>query len=65
MSALSRHVVVIADSRFPIREPFAGGMQALTWHLIDGLRARGVALSVFAGPDSDPQLGARTIASRR
>ena len=44
------HVVEIADSRFPIREPFAGGMQALTWHLIEGLRTRGVALSVFAGP---------------
>ena len=58
------HVVEIADSRFPIREPFAGGMQALTWHLIEGLRSRGVALSVFAGPGSDPRLGAHVIASR-
>ena len=58
------HVVEIADSRFPISEPFAGGMQALTWHLIEGLRARGVALSVFAGPGSDPRLGARLISSR-
>ncbi len=58
------HVVEIADSRFPIREPFAGGMQALTWHLIEGLRTRGVALSVFAGPGSDPRLGARTLSNR-
>jgi glycosyltransferase involved in cell wall biosynthesis len=58
------HVVEIADSRYPIREPFAGGMQSLTWHLIEGLRARGVELSVFAAPDSDPLLGARCIATR-
>ena len=58
------HVVEIADSRFPIAEPFAGGMQALTWHLIEGLRRRGVALSVFAGPGSDPRLGASLITSR-
>jgi glycosyltransferase involved in cell wall biosynthesis len=58
------HVVEIADSRFPIREPFAGGMQALTWHLIKGLRSRGVELSVFAGPGSDPGLGAQLIPGR-
>ncbi|MEO5711746.1 MAG: glycosyltransferase [Nocardioidaceae bacterium] len=58
------HVVEIADSRYPIREPFAGGMQSLTWHLIHGLRSRGVELSVFAAPDSDPRLGARLIATR-
>ncbi len=58
------HVVEIADSRFPIGEPFAGGMQALTWHLIEGLRRRGVRLSVFAGPGSDPRLGAELIPTR-
>src|SRR5689334_17246463 len=61
MSALSRHVVVIADSRFPIREPFAGGMQSLTWHLVKGLRARGVDVTVFAGPGTDPDLGAHLL----
>ncbi len=54
-------VVEIADSRFPISEPFAGGMQSLTWHLIEGLRERGVALEVFAGPGSDPRLGATIL----
>jgi glycosyltransferase involved in cell wall biosynthesis len=36
-------------------------MQSLTWHLIEGLRERGVRLSVFAGPGSDPRLRATTI----
>ncbi len=54
-------VVEIADSRFPISEPFAGGMQSLTWHLIAGLRERGVAVEVFAGPGSDPRLGATIL----
>ncbi|MGA8209334.1 MAG: glycosyltransferase, partial [Nocardioidaceae bacterium] len=56
-------VVEIADSRFPIAEPFAGGMQSLTWHLIRGLADRGVELSVYAGPGSDPRLRATTLAT--
>lgn len=52
------HVVVIADSRYPIAEPFAGGMQAMTWHLVRGLRARGVRVTVAAAPGSDPALDA-------
>jgi len=55
------HVVEVADSRFPIAEPFAGGMQSLTWHLITGLRRRQVEISVFAGAGSDPRLGARVL----
>lgn len=55
------HVVVVADSRFPIAEPFAGGMQSLTWNLVRGLRERGVDVSVFAAPGSDPSLGSRPL----
>lgn len=55
------HVVVVADSRYPIAEPFAGGMQAMTWHLVRGLRARGVDVTLFAGPGSDSSLDARTL----
>ena len=58
------HVVEIADSRYPLSEPFAGGMQSLTWHLIQGLRRRGVQVSAFAGPGTDPVLDARIIATR-
>lgn len=61
MSAVSQHVVVVADSRFPIREPFAGGMQSQTWHLVHGLRDRGIDVTVFAGPGSDPALGAHLL----
>lgn len=55
------HVVVIAASRFPLREPFAGGLESLTWHLCRGLRERGVQVSVFAAPGSDPHLRVREL----
>ena len=35
-------------------------MEALTWHLIEGLSAA-ASRDVFAGPGSDPALGARTL----
>ena len=60
-----RHIVLIADSRYPIREPFAGGMQSMTWHLVRGLRSHGLRVSVFAGPGSDVRLGARQLPTRR
>jgi glycosyltransferase involved in cell wall biosynthesis len=52
------HVVILAASKHPIAEPFAGGLESLTWHLVRGLRSRGVDVSIFAGPGSDPRLGA-------
>jgi glycosyltransferase involved in cell wall biosynthesis len=58
------HVVMIAASRFPLKEPFAGGLESLTWHLCRGLRDRGVRVSVFAGPGSDPRLGVRELLTR-
>ncbi|WP_323097459.1 glycosyltransferase [Intrasporangium sp. YIM S08009] len=50
------HVVIIAASAYPIAEPFAGGLESLTWHLARGLRSRGVDVTVFAAPGSDPAL---------
>lgn len=50
------HVVIIASSTYPIAEPFAGGLESLTWHLAQGLRERAVDVSVFAAPGSDPGL---------
>ena len=58
------HVVMIAASRFPLKEPFAGGLESLTWHLCRGLRDRGVRVSVFAGRGSDPHLGVRELVTR-
>ena len=58
------HVVMIAAARFPLKEPFAGGLESLTWHLCRGLRDRGVRVSVFAGRGSDPRLGVRELLTR-
>lgn len=58
------HVAVLADSRFSLAEPFAGGMQSMTWHLVRGLRARGVEVSLFAGPGTDPELQAHVLPVR-
>ena len=58
------HVVMIAASRFPLKEPFAGGLESLTWHLCRGLRANGIRVSVFAGRGSDPRLGVRELRTR-
>lgn len=48
------HVVVIAHTRFPISQPFAGGLESLTWHLVNGLVDRGMQVSVFAAHGTEP-----------
>lgn len=58
------HVMIIAAARFPLKEPFAGGLESLTWHLCRGLRDRGIEVSVFAGRGSDPRLGIRELLTR-
>lgn len=50
------NVAVVAGSRFPICEPFAGGLEAHVWALVHGLRQRGHSVALFAGPNSDPNL---------
>jgi glycosyltransferase involved in cell wall biosynthesis len=55
------HVVILGSARHPLREPFAGGLESLTWALVRGLRQRGVDVTLFAGPGSDPALDARQI----
>ncbi len=52
-------IALIASARYPIRQPFPGGMEAHTWQLAHGLRDRGHDVSVFGGPGSDPSLRAR------
>lgn len=47
-------ICLIASSRFPIREPFHGGLEAHTATLARRLRTRGHDVSVFAAPGSDP-----------
>jgi glycosyltransferase involved in cell wall biosynthesis len=48
-------ICIIASSRFPIREPFAGGLEAHTFSLARELHRRGHEVAVFAAPGS--QLG--------
>lgn len=55
-------VALIASSRFPVAQPFAGGLEAHTWALARGLLARGHEVQLFAAPGSDPGLGVVELA---
>lgn len=46
-------IAVIAHNRFPIRQPFAGGLESHVWYLVRALAARGHEVSLFAAPGSD------------
>ncbi|MFJ6940159.1 glycosyltransferase [Streptomyces sp. NPDC101132] len=54
-------IALIASARYPIREPFAGGLEAHTWALAAALRSRGHRVALFAAPGSDPALGVREL----
>jgi len=51
-------ICLIASSRFPVGEPFMGGLEAHTHALASRLIRRGHQVSVFAAAGSDPELGA-------
>ena len=57
-------IALIASSRFPISQPFAGGLEAHVWHLSRALAERGHDVSVFAAQGSDEAVGCRTLAVR-
>lgn len=48
-------IALLAHLRHPIAPPFAGGLEAYTWNLAEGLTARGHAVTLFASGDSDPR----------
>lgn len=50
-------ICLIASSRFPVREPFMGGLEAHTHALAGELSRRGHQVSLLAAPGSDPTLG--------
>jgi glycosyltransferase involved in cell wall biosynthesis len=63
MSA-SLRVALIASNRFPLRQPFAGGLEAHVWHLARALVEQGNEVSLFAGSGSDPSSGCAELTVR-
>jgi glycosyltransferase involved in cell wall biosynthesis len=58
-------IAIVAAARFPIAEPFTGGLEANVWALATGLRNTGHDVTVFAGAGSDPRLGIALLDLRR
>lgn len=48
-------IALLAPLRYPIREPFSGGLEMHTYLLAKELMARGHQVTLFAHPDSDPK----------
>lgn len=57
-------IALIASNRYPIRQPFAGGLESHVWHLARALARRGHLVSLFAGTGSDPALECEPLAVR-
>jgi glycosyltransferase involved in cell wall biosynthesis len=54
-------ICLVASSRFPVGEPFMGGLEAHTHALATALLERGHQVSLFAAAGSDPRLGATEL----
>lgn len=52
---------IIAHLKYPIAEPFAGGLEMHTHLLARSLRDRGHSVTVFASSRSEPELGLEAI----
>jgi hypothetical protein len=50
-------IALIAHLKYPIAEPFSGGLEMHTHMLARRLIARGHAVTLFAAEGSDPSLG--------
>lgn len=50
----SLRIAILAAARHPIREPFAGGLEAHVHTLATGLAARGHDVVLYGGPGSEP-----------
>jgi glycosyltransferase involved in cell wall biosynthesis len=53
---------LIASSRFPIAQPFVGGLEAHIWALARALTGRGHQVTLFAAEGSDPSVAHRVVA---
>jgi glycosyltransferase involved in cell wall biosynthesis len=54
-------IAIIADSKFPVAEPFAGGLESHVWHLARSLRRRGHLVTLYAGSGSDTDVASRVL----
>lgn len=54
-------VCLIASSRFPVREPYEGGLEAHTAMLADQFVDRGHTVSLFAAPSSDDRFNVEQL----
>lgn len=64
MSGTPLRIALLASCRFPIRQPFAGGLESHVWWLARSLSADGHRVTLFAGPGSDPGLGCAQLEVR-
>jgi glycosyltransferase involved in cell wall biosynthesis len=49
-------IAVLAHRRFPIKQPFMGGIERFTYSIVKGLKQKGCQVTMFAHPDSDRDL---------
>ena len=54
-------IAVIGPSRFPIVQPFVGGLEAHVWALSKALRARGHHVTLFGAAGSDPEVADEVV----
>ncbi|SED13167.1 Glycosyltransferase involved in cell wall bisynthesis [Nocardioides exalbidus] len=54
-------ICLIASSRYPITEPFAGGLESMTHTMARGLSERGHEVTLFAGPGSTSHPSVRVL----
>ncbi|TRW82794.1 glycosyltransferase family 4 protein [Mycolicibacterium sp. 018/SC-01/001] len=53
MSVRPLRIALLGSSRYPVRQPFSGGLEAFVFELAHGLTAEGHSVTVFAAADSD------------
>jgi len=56
-------IALIANSTYPIIEPFVGGLEKITYLLARTLMERGLEVDLYGHPDSDPLLNVQDISS--
>ncbi|WP_143960510.1 glycosyltransferase [Litoribacter populi] len=49
-------IAIIAHANFPIKEPYAGGLEMITYQLVVNLQKIGHQVDLYAHPDSDSSL---------